>query len=160
MVANLGKEEPPAARRGARRLPRREPAALWWVMFAVFTGVALWLGSWRVALLVLLVWCLYQFILVPTLCRVLKPQGHPCAERVRGRLFACGPDHQQLKTDALWQLVGMRNPLQRNQEIEAEPGVVQSPYVRSRLTGADRALIVLAALGTLTTLVGMIYGFR
>ncbi|RKS71169.1 hypothetical protein BZB76_5655 [Actinomadura pelletieri DSM 43383] len=159
MVANLGKEEPPAARRGARRLPRREPAALWWVMFAVFAGIALWLGSWRVGLLVLLVWCLYQFILVPTVCRVLKPQGHFCTERVRGRLFACGPDHQQLKTDALWQLIGMRNPF-RNPDIEDDSGVVQSPYVSSRLTSADRVLIVLAALGTLTTLVGMIYGFR
>jgi hypothetical protein len=32
--------------------------------------------------------------------------------------------------------------------------------VRGRLTQADRALVVLAGVGTLVTLVGMVYGFR
>ncbi|MFI0481834.1 hypothetical protein [Actinomadura sp. 9N215] len=161
MVANLGKEEPPAARRGARRLPRRESALLWWALFAAIAGAAWWSWSWRVALLGLLTWCLYEFLLVPTLCRVLKRQGHPCAERVRGRLFACGPSHQHLKNDALWRLIGLRNPFQRDAE-DTDPetgGVVHSPYLRGRLTRPDRALILLAALGTIVTLIGTIYSF-
>jgi hypothetical protein len=161
MVANLGEEEPPASRKGSRRLPRREPPAAWWALFAAVTVFALWLNSWRVALLGLLMWCLYEFMLVPGQCRVLWRHGHPCTERVRGRLFACGPDHQQLKNDALWHLVRMRNPFQRDREDDPESGgVVHSPYVRGRLTQPDRVLIILAALGTAATLIGMIYGFR
>ncbi|MFI0372784.1 hypothetical protein ACH35V_33395 [Actinomadura sp. 1N219] len=133
---------------------------MWWALFAAFAGIALWLQSWRVALLGLLTWCLYEFVLVPTLCRVLKREGYPCAERVRGRLFACGPGHQQLKNDALWRLVGLRDPFQKNDEDPETGGVVHSPYVRGRLTQADRALILLAALGTLAALIGTIYGFR
>ncbi|MFG2085022.1 MULTISPECIES: hypothetical protein [unclassified Spirillospora] len=162
MVPNLGKEEPPAARKGARRLPRRESALLWWALFAAFAGTAWWIRSWRVALLGLLTWCLYEFLLVPTLCRVLKRQGHPCTKRVRGRLFACGPGHQRLKNDALWRLAGLRNPFQKkDEEAGTETGVVvHSPDVRGRLTPVDRSLILLAALGTTATLVAMIYGFR
>ncbi|WP_243711322.1 hypothetical protein [Actinomadura sp. KC216] len=135
---------------------------MWWALFAAFAGAALWLQSWRLALFGLLTWCLYQFTLVPTLCRVLKREGYPCAERVRGRLFACAPNHQQLKNDAVWRLVGLRDPFQKG-DPDPDPetgGVVHSPYVRGRLTQADRALILLAAVGTLVTLVSMIYGFR
>ncbi|GAA0568305.1 hypothetical protein [Actinomadura livida] len=162
MVPNLGRQEPPAARRGARRLPRRESALLWWALFAAFAGAAWWFQSWRIALLGLLTWCLYEFLLVPTLCRVLKRQGHPCTKRVRGRLFACAPNHQQLKNDALWRLAGLRNPFQkRDEDTDPETGVVvHSPDVRGRLTTVDRSMVVLAALGTVTTLVGMVYGFR
>ncbi|GAA4234793.1 hypothetical protein GCM10022254_40510 [Actinomadura meridiana] len=158
MVANLGQEEPPASRKGSRRLPRREPPAAWWALFAAVGLVALWAGSWRVALLGLLMWCLYEFILVPGQCRVVSHQGHPCAERVRGRLFACGPDHQQLKNDSLWRLVGLRNPFQKDDPDSG--AVVHSPYARGRLPQTDRALIALAALGTVATLIGMVYGFR
>ena len=160
MVANLGKE--PAARRGARRLPRRESALLWWALFAAFAGTAWWFQSWRIALLGLLAWCLYEFLLVPTLCRVLKRQGHPCTQRVRGRLFACASPHQRLKNDALWRLAGLRNPFQKpDEELDPENGVVvHSPNVRGRLTPLDRVLVLLAALGTIAAVVGMIYGFR
>ncbi|WP_433466625.1 hypothetical protein [Spirillospora sp. CA-128828] len=162
MVANLGKEGPPAARRGTRRRPARESALVWWALFAVVAGAAWWLHSWRVALLVLLAWCLYQFMLVPTMCRVLSQQGAACTERTRGRLFACGPDHQRLRTDALWRLAGLRNPFQRDvpREESDKKVVVVSSDVRGRLTPQDRALILLATAGTVIALVGMIYGFR
>ena len=162
MVANLGKREPPAARRGTRRRPRRESALVWWALFAALAGAAWWLHSWRVALLVLLAWCLYQFLIVPTLCRILTQQGAACTERTRGRLFACGPDHQRLRNDALWRLAGLRNPFQKEpSRDENETGVVVvSSGVRGRLTLPDRTLILLAAAGTVAALVGMVYGFR
>ena len=162
MVVHLRKGGPSAARKGSRRLPRRESALLWWSLFAAFAAVGLWFQSWRIGLLGLLTWCLYEFLLVPSLCRVLKRQGHPCTERVRGRLFACAPDHQRLKNDALWRLVGLRNPFGEDDDVPSgETGVVvHSAGVRGRLTRADRVLVVLAALGTVTTLVGMVYGFR
>lgn len=167
MVANLGKREP-AARRGTRRRPRRESALVWWVLFAAFAGFAWWLQSWRIALLGLLAWCLYQFMLVPTMCRILSQQGAACTERTRGRLFACGPDHQRLRNDALWRLAGLRNPFQkepaeppRPPREDGETGVVVvSPDLRGRLTLFDRALILLAAAGTVVVVVGTIYGFR
>ncbi|WP_329095682.1 hypothetical protein OG979_13335 [Actinomadura citrea] len=163
MVPNLGKGEPAAARRGGtRRRPRRESALTWWALFAAIAGIAWWQHSWRVGLLGLLGWCLYEFALVPTLCRVLTPKGAACTERTRGRLFACGPAHQRLRNDALWRLAGLRNPFERGPVgDEGDTGtVVVSSDVRGRLVPQDRALILLAAAGTVTALVGMVYGFR
>ncbi|GAA1872695.1 hypothetical protein [Actinomadura bangladeshensis] len=162
MVANLGKREPPAARRGTRRRPRRESPLVWWALFAAFAGFAWWLQSWRVALLGLLAWCLYQFMLVPTMCRILSQQGAACTERTRGRLFACGPEHQHLRNDALWRLAGLRNPFQREPARgDGETGVVVvSSDVRGRLTLLDRALILLAAGATIAVVIGTVYGFR
>ncbi|MBO2460154.1 hypothetical protein [Actinomadura violacea] len=164
MVANLGREKPPAARRGARRRrPRRESALLWWALFAAVAVAAWYLHSWRVALLGLLGWCLYEFLLVPTLCRVLTRQGAPCVERARGRLFACGRSHQHVKNDALWKLIGMRNPSRRKPDPEdgsRDTGVVvHSADVRGRLVPADRSMILLAGAGTVASVVGMLYGF-
>ncbi|MFB4301471.1 hypothetical protein [Actinomadura sp. NTSP31] len=163
MVANLGKEQPPAARRGTRRRrPRRESALVWWVLFAAVAVAAWYLHSWRVALLGLLGWCLYEFLLVPTLCRVLTRQGAPCVERARGRLFACTRSHQHVKNDALWKLIGMRNPSRRRPGADEEGGtgvVVHSASVRGRLAPADRTLILLAGAGTIVTIAGTVYGF-
>ncbi|MEO3826880.1 hypothetical protein [Actinomadura sp. B10D3] len=165
MVPNLGKEEPQASRRGTRRRPGRESALVWWALFAAVFGAAWWFQSWRVALLGLLGWCLYEFMLVPTMCRILTQQGAACTERTRGRLFACArPGHQRLRNDALWRLVGLRNPFQKPlpaEDPERDTGVVVvSPDVRGRLVPQDRALILLAAAGTIGALVGMVYGFR
>ncbi|WP_242909014.1 hypothetical protein [Actinomadura terrae] len=147
MVANLGKTQPPTTRRGARRRRRRESALVWWGLFAAFAVAAWLLGSRPVALLGLLAWCLYQFMLVPTFCRVRTQEGHYCTERARGRLFACRPSHQQAKVDALWKLVGLRNPFG------------SKDTARSHLELADRVLVLLAAAGTIVTLIGMVYGF-
>ncbi|MFC6933577.1 hypothetical protein ACFQHO_26645 [Actinomadura yumaensis] len=164
--------------------------------FAVLAVGAYLLHSWRVALIGLLGWCLYEFLLVPTICRVMTRQGFSCREPVRGRLFACTSRHQQVKNDGLWRLVGMRNPFrdrsaqrptapaptptgaamsdapgtppQRSPDGRAASGranerdtgvVVFSPAVRGRLAQADRVLILLAAAGTVVTIVGMVYGF-
>lgn len=169
MVPNLGKAEPPAAKRGTRRRRRRESALVWWALFAAF-GVAAWmLHSWRVALLGLLAWCLYQFLFVPTFCRVMARQGFSCTERARGRLFACKPSHQQVKNDALWRLAGLHNPFRpkppkpaqgKGAQYHRDTGVVVfSPAVRGRLAFTDRVLILLAAAGTVVTIAGTVYGF-
>ncbi|MFB4317433.1 hypothetical protein [Actinomadura sp. 21ATH] len=180
MVASPGNEEPhpdrgaprgdaPGGpvrpRRGGtarrRRRPRRESALVWWALFAAWAGAAWYYRSWPVALLGLLVWCLYEFVLVPTVCRTMTRKGSSCREPVRGRLFACEDEHQRLKVDGLWRLAGMRNPLRGPDEpAERESGqVVVSPEARGRLSQVDRALILLAAAGTLVTIVGMVYGY-
>ncbi|GAA2615987.1 hypothetical protein SMC26_09665 [Actinomadura fulvescens] len=158
-------ERPPPPKkgtRGLRRRRRRESALVWWCGFGALLVAAWWAGSWRLALLALLLWCLYQFVLVPTICRVMTRQGLPCREPARGRLFACGAAHQEVKNDAVWRLVGLRDPFRRRPAVDAprETGVlVVSPEVRGRLAQADRSLIVLAALGTVVTVAGMVYGF-
>ncbi|OLT38432.1 hypothetical protein BJF79_27040 [Actinomadura sp. CNU-125] len=129
--------------------------------FAALAVAAGWLGSWRVALVGLLGWCLYQFALVPTLCRVLTPQGYACTERARGRLFACGRDHQRVKNDALWRSVGRRRRGAADGDVHDGTGVVVvSGNVRGRLTPADRALLLLAAAGTIVTVATTLYTFR
>ncbi|SEG85946.1 hypothetical protein SAMN04489712_118114 [Thermomonospora echinospora] len=147
---------------GRRRRRSRESALVWWAGFGLLLAAAGWQRSWRLALLTLLLWCGYEFLLVPTICRVMTRQGFSCREPVRGRLFACTPAHQQVKTDALWRLVGLRNP--RRKKAAPDPNretgmMVYSPKVRGRLAQADRALILLASAGTLITVIGMVYGF-
>lgn len=166
MVANPEKEEPAHLARkgtmGRRRRRWRESVIAWWAGFAVLAGVAGWQGSWRIALLGLALWCLYEFALVPTICRIMTRQGFACREPVRGRLFACTRAHQQVKNDALWRLVGLRNPFRGQPEPDPnrETGqVVYSPSVRGRLAPADRAVILLAAASTVLTIAGMVYGF-
>ncbi|MFI0350621.1 hypothetical protein [Actinomadura sp. 9N407] len=145
-----------------RRRPRRESALVWWAVFAVWAGAAWWQRSWRLALLGLLLWCLYQFLLVPTICRVMTRQGYSCREPVRGRLFACRVEHQRVKNGGLWRVIGMNDPFRRPAEpgSERETGqIVVSPAVRGRLSQIDRTMILLAAAGTLVTIAGMIYGY-
>lgn len=143
------------------RWGQREHAAVWWIGFAALgIGILLMRSSWA-ALLLLVAWCLYQFCLVPTACRVGTRQGFSCAEPVRGRLFACTPAHQEVKTDALWGLAGVRNPFRRTREPDPNrtTGVlVVSPPVRARLALTDQVLIALAAAGTIITAVAGISG--
>lgn len=159
MVANLGKRDR-AARRGTRRRPRREPALVWWALFAALGGVAWWLHSWRAALLVLLGWCFYQFAFVPTACRVSARPGAVCTERTRGRLFACGPGHQRLRNDALWRLAGLRALFRKRPPRDGNESGAVSPDARGRLPLPDRLLILVAAAGTVAVLAGLVHGFR
>ncbi|HEX2317205.1 MAG TPA: hypothetical protein VHJ17_25890 [Thermomonospora sp.] len=145
---------------GRRRRRGREPVLVWWAAFAALLVLAWWPRSWRLALLTLLLWCVYEFLLVPTVCRVTTRQGFSCREPVRGRLFACTPAHQQVKTDTLFRAVGLPNPLHRPpRPTERDTGeVVYTPRTRGRLAQADRAMLLLATAGTLLTIAGMLYG--
>jgi hypothetical protein len=168
MVASPGNQGPSFPKRksaaGNRRRPRRESPLVWWVGFALWAVAVAWFWSWRLAALGLLVWCLYQFLLVPTLCRVLTRQGAACTEPVRGRLFACRAEHQRLKNGALWRLAGLKDPFREKNPPPPDPNretgqVVVSPAIRGRLVPRDRLLIVLAALGTLGTVIAMVAGY-
>lgn len=146
---------------GKRRRRGRESPLVWWAAFGVLLAAAALLRSWRLALLALLLWCLYEFVLVPTICRVMTRQGYYCREPVRGRLFGCTRKHQDVKNDALWRLAGMRNPLRTRPVADPsrETGVVvYSAQVRARLAQADRVVLLLAGLGTLVTIAGSFYG--
>ncbi|WP_199487041.1 hypothetical protein, partial [Actinomadura logoneensis] len=163
---------PPHAVRRTRRRTRREQPALWWAGFTVWMLLAWFAGSWRLALLGLAGWCLYEFLLIPTVCRVMAEQGYPCREPVRGRLFACGPEHQAYKTEGVRRLLGMRRPARDARDVrdahdgrppspEAgrnERGVVHSSDVRSRLAQADQVCLALAGIGTLVAVAGTLYG--
>ncbi|MFC5183986.1 hypothetical protein [Actinomadura harenae] len=145
--------------------------------------LAWYAGSWRPALLGLAAWCLYEFLLIPTVCRVMTEQGYPCREPVRGRPFACRPDHQALKNEGILRLLGVRPRLRRpvrgarplsapvqdtsppappvrDASGRGEGVVVHSRAVRARLAQADQALLILAGAGTVVTIAGMIYGIR
>lgn len=149
---------------GRRRRRRRETARVWWAGFAVLGVASVLLTSWRLALLTLLLWCLYEFCLVPTTCRVMTRQGYSCVEPVRGRLFACRPEHQQIKNDALWRLFGLRNPFRRPAP-PPDPNrvtgvVVVSPKVRGTLAQQDRIVLTLACVATVAIFIGMVVGLR
>jgi hypothetical protein len=146
---------------GRRRRRVREPGYVWWSGFGVLLVAAVLLTSWRLALIALLAWCLYEFSLVPTVCRVMTRRGFACHEPVRGRLFTCSAAHQQVKNDALWAAVRLPNPFRR--ESAPDPNrdtgvVVYSPSVRARLAQNDRNMLALAAAGTIATIVIAILG--
>jgi hypothetical protein len=147
---------------GRRRRRWREPGYVWWAAFTLLGVAAILTKSWRLALLGVLVWCLYEFCLIPTECRVMTRQGFSCLEPVRGRLFACGPEHQQIKNDALWLLAGLSNPFHKPAP-PPDPNrttgmLVVSPRVRGRLSAGDRLVLGVASLLTLLAVVGMVAG--
>jgi hypothetical protein len=146
---------------GRRRRRVREPGYVWWIGIGVLLVAAVLLTSWRLALIALLCWCLYEFSLVPTVCRVMTRQGFACHEPIRGRLFACSAAHQQVKNDALWGAARLPNPFRR--ESAPDPNrdtgvVVYSPSVRAKLAENDRNLLALATAGTLIALVAALVG--
>jgi hypothetical protein len=147
---------------GRRRRRWRESAYAWWAVFAVLGLITVALRSWRLALITLLLWSLYEFCLVPTNCRVMTRQGYTCLERVRGRLFACNAEHQQIKNDALWRLAGLSNPF-RKPPPPPDPNrvtgvLVVSPKIRGTLEQGDRIVLTVAALATVLTVAGMVAG--
>ncbi|MFL5909197.1 MAG: hypothetical protein ACJ768_01295 [Gaiellaceae bacterium] len=147
---------------GRRRRQWREPGFVWWIAIVALLVAAVLLGTWRLALLGLLVWCMYEFSLIPTVCRVMTRQGFACPEPVRGRLYACSPAHQRVKTDAVWRAAGLPNPFNRStpaHDPERDTGVVvYSPSVRARLAQADRIMLTLAGAGTLVAIVAAVIG--
>jgi len=166
MVTQPDNELPPASasgsKAGRRRRPGRESPAVWWGGFAllVVLGVAFW--SWRLLLVTLALWCMYELALVPRECRIMPNGGPPCDQPVRGRAFGCRRAHQEIKNDALWRFAGVRtNPLRR-QPI-ADPNrrtgeVVWSPANRGELDPSDRRILLFAVLGTIVVVAGMAYG--
>ena len=146
---------------GRRRRRTREPGYVWWIAFAGLGVAALLLASWRLALFGVLLWSLYELTLIPTVCRVMTRQGFVCHEPVRGRLYACSPPHQQVKNDAMWRTVGLRNPFRRAPVVDPNRDtgvVVYSPAVRARLAQNDRIMLGLAAVGTLAATAGALIG--
>jgi hypothetical protein len=146
---------------GRRRRQWREPGFVWWIAIGALLVAAVLFSAWRLALLALLVWCMYEFALIPTLCRVMTRKGLACHEPVRGRLYACTRAHQQIKTDAVWRAAGLPNPFRRSatSDPNRDTGVVvYSPLVRARLAQNDRIMLTLAGAGTLVTIVVAVIG--
>lgn len=143
---------------GRRRRRGREPGYVWWGGFVVLLVAAALATSWRLALIAVAAWCLYQFSLNPTVCRIRTREGHVCDRPVRGRLFACSPEHQGLKNDALWGATGLRNPFSRPTASETTDVMVYSPPVRASLAQDELIILGFAALGTVASIVGMVVG--
>lgn len=145
---------------GRRRRRWREPVYTWWVAIAGLLVAAVLLSAWRLALLGLLVWSTYELSLNPTVCGVMTRQGFACHEPVRGRLFACTPAHQRVKTDSVWRAFGLPNPLSRpRQDPHRDTGVVvYSPAVRARLAQNDRIVVTLAVPGAVIAILGALIG--
>jgi hypothetical protein len=146
---------------GRRRRRWREPVYVWWVAIAALLIASVLLSAWRLALLALLMWCVYEFALNPTVCRVMTRQGFACHEPVRGRLFACSAAHQRVKNDALWHAAGLPNPFARATapDPNRDTGVVvYSPDVRARLAQSDRIILTIAGVASLVTILTAVVG--
>lgn len=146
---------------GRRRRRWREPGYLWWIAIVGLLVAAVLLSTWRLALLGILVWSLYELSLNPTVCRVMTRQGFACHEPVRGRLYACSPAHQRVKTDSVWRAFGLPNPFSRptDQDPNRDTGVVvYSPAVRARLAQNDRIVVTIAIAAAVIALLGAVIG--
>jgi hypothetical protein len=187
MVANQEQEVPPSTRKGTmgtRGLPLREPAWVWWIIFAGLTVISWLAWSWRGPLFVLVLWCLYEFVLIPTRCNISPRDGFVCADPVRGRLFACTPGHQRLKTDQLFRLFRLANPIHKppvSDPSRATGEIVWAPHMREQhpappqqppqppiskapgkarriLAQTDERMILLTAVATIVVVAGMAFG--
>ncbi|HZE31326.1 MAG TPA: hypothetical protein VE198_07800 [Actinoallomurus sp.] len=146
---------------GRRRRREREPVYIWWIAIGGLMVAAVVLGTWRLALLGVLAWCLYEFSLNPTVCRVMTRQGFACHEPVRGRLFACSASHQRVKNDAVWRAFGLPNPFSRStsHDPNRDTGVVvYSPAVRARLAQNDRIVLTAAGVASLVGIIVAVLG--
>lgn len=146
---------------GRRRRRWREPVYIWWGAIAALVVAAVFFGAWRLALLGVLAWCLYEFSLNPTVCRVMTRQGFACHEPVRGRLFACSAAHQRVKNDAVWRSIGLPNPFSRAtaHDPNRDTGVVvYSPAVRARLAQNDRVVLTVAGVASLLAIIIAVAG--
>jgi hypothetical protein len=165
MVTDRQQALPPSSRKGPmgrRRRPVREPVFVWWIVFGALALLALEQWSWRVLLLLLALWCCYEVALIPVNCRVQPNGGETCANPVRGRVFGCSRAHQEIKNDALWRLGGLSgNPFRKQPAADPnrETGeLVWSPNSRGSMDIADRAVLLLAAAGTIIAIAGMAFG--
>lgn len=146
---------------GRRRRRWREPVYIWWVAIAALLVASVLLSAWRLAILALLMWSVYEFALNPTLCRVMTRQGFACHEPVRGRVYACSAAHQRVKNDAMWRAAGLPNPFARatSDNPERDTGVVvYSPAVRARLAQNDRIVLTIAGVGSLVAVLVAVVG--
>lgn len=161
MVSNPRKTSAPPRKASRPKISRDVEQIAWWLLFAVLVTVGLVTWTWRLLLLTLLLWSFYELCLVRTRCRVKTRQGFECVEPVRGRVFAHDKRHQNVKNDGLWQLIGRTNPhyTPRISEPNRDTGVVLvAPRIRHRLDKTDRYILYLAALGTVVSLIGMLWG--
>jgi hypothetical protein len=166
MVTNRQQAMPPSSRKGPmgrRRRPGREPAYVWWIAFAVLGVLALLAGSWRGLLLVLALWCCYEYVLVPLECRARPNGAQACPEPVRGRAFGCCTAHQQIKNDALWRTVGLGGS-PRSKPPEADPNrdtglLVWYPRKRGSMDPSDRVILIVATACTIAVIAGTAFGF-
>jgi hypothetical protein len=163
---------------GTRGLPAREPAWVWWILFAVLTVISWSAWSWRGPLFVLALWCLYELVLLPTRCDISPRDGFVCTDPVRGRLFACTPSHQRLKTDQVFRLFRLANPTHRPAAPDpnrATGEIVWAPHMRGQQAGpeaapvaprrtrrilsqADERMVLLTAVVTVVVVAGMAFG--
>ena len=107
------------------------------------------------------------------------PNFNWCFELARGELFKWAAADDLVKPDYLEKCIAALDAHPESHlaysgayDIDAEGEIIgeihdnqwpmrfDSPDVRGRLTPVDRTMVVLAALGTVATLVGMVYGFR
>jgi hypothetical protein len=171
----LVKREPVAIMMPSQRKARAQPQSevrrglhgrereliAWWLIFTTLVAIGVLFWQPRLLLVTLLLWCLYEFCLVPTKCRVKTRQGVSCMESVRGRAFAHSKPHQSVKNDGLWKLIGRSNPshVPAGGGAPRDTGVVLvSPKFRGRLAEEDRIILYLAGAGTLVALIGMFWG--
>jgi hypothetical protein len=138
------------------------------------------LWSWRGPLCVLALWCLYEFALIPSRCNISPRDGFVCAIPVRGRLFACTPGHQRLKTDQLFRLFRLANPLHKPTAPDpnrATGEIVWAPHMREQqppapgqstpqtpekarpiLAKVDERMVLLTTVATIVVVTGMAFG--
>lgn len=147
-------------------MARREARFAWWAGIGALAACAAYARTWQLWALTVLTWSLYELCLCPTTCGVgTQHGGRPCHRAARGRLFACADveGHQQVKTDALWRLNGIRlratygngmppahrkAPLSPSGHGSVEPGHRLLAYaaVISVLVTTVQAAVALAAL--------------
>lgn len=128
-----------------------------------------WVAWVALAILWVFVLVLWVAFFKRTQCDVETGAGEGCGKNARGRLRACDlVKHKRAKNDALWRLVGLRNPASRYRVKWAEPRSsygLESPQVeesppRLMKPGYDRTMLVATVVGSVATVIALTLQFN
>ncbi|GAB2824153.1 hypothetical protein GCM10027176_30820 [Actinoallomurus bryophytorum] len=122
----------------------------------VLLGVAaLYVGTWRLWALTVLLWSLYELCFCPTTCGIATGGGAVCRNATHGRLFACThvPGHQRSKTDALWRPTVRHEPGSRPRLPQSDGA--PAAHRRARLTPSRASIAPRQRLMAYAAVIGL-----
>src|SRR6266516_5059033 len=121
------------ARKRKRKLKLPDRAAVWLVLIIIVVAATNHRGTVAekviVISLAITVGCLYELLIGPSQCRVLKQGGGACHNNCRGRLHGCWIiSHKRAKRAAIFQRITNRDLSPRSREpIGSRPAGVPGP---------------------------------
>lgn len=153
-----------------RRRSRAGPLSLGSLIFVIVSALLASRHAWP-ALVILWIFLLVIWVAFfkPTQCDVETREGEGCGNPARGRLRACHlTKHKRAKHDALWAMIGRRNPAGRYRVLWAQPRTAygresprpQESAPRLMKPVYDGTMLAATVVGSVATVIALSLQFR